>query len=257
MIEVRPFNALGRFENDWLAARYHFSFAGYHDPSRMGLGPLRVWNDDTIQPGTGFDLHGHRDMEIITYVRRGAISHRDHLGNEGRTEAGDVQVMSAGTGILHAEHNLEDDTTQIFQIWIEPATAGVRPRWEARRFPKADRAGELVALASGRTEDTATDPEGPLPIHQDAAILGATLKAGQSVTHVLGPQVLGPQVRGPQVRGPQVRGRGRKAYLVPATGRIEVDGQTAEARDGVAISQVEAITITALEDSEILLADLA
>ncbi|MCG8596020.1 MAG: pirin family protein [Kiloniellales bacterium] len=247
MIEVRPFNALGRFENDWLAARYHFSFAGYHDPSRMGLGPLRVWNDDTIQPGTGFDLHGHRDMEIITYVRRGAISHRDHLGNEGRTEAGDVQVMSAGTGILHAEHNLEDDTTQIFQIWIEPATAGVRPRWEARRFPKADRAGELVALASGRTEDTATDPEGPLPIHQDAAILGATLKAGQSVTHVLRPQV----------RGPQVRGRGRKAYLVPATGRIEVDGQTAEARDGVAISQVEAITITALEDSEILLADLA
>ena len=237
MIEVRPFNALGRFENDWLAARYHFSFAGYHDPSRMGLGPLRVWNDDTIQPGTGFDLHGHRDMEIITYVRRGAISHRDHLGNEGRTEAGDVQVMSAGTGILHAEHNLEDDTTQIFQIWIEPATAGVRPRWEARRFPKADRAGELVALASGRTEDTSADPEGPLPIHQDAAILGATLKAGQSVT--------------------QVRGRGRKAYLVPATGRIEVDGQTAEARDGVAISQVEAITITALEDSEILLADLA
>ena len=242
MIEVRPFNALGRFENDWLAARYHFSFAGYHDPSRMGLGPLRVWNDDTIQPGTGFDLHGHRDMEIITYVRKGAISHRDHLGNEGRTEAGDVQVMSAGTGILHAEHNLEDDTTQIFQIWIEPAKAGVRPRWEARRFPKDDRTGELVALASGRPEDTTADPDGPLPIHQDAAILGATLKAGQSVTHVL---------------GPQVQGRSRKAYLVPATGRIEVDGQTAEARDGVVISQVETVTITALEDSEILLADLA
>ena len=237
MIEVRPFAALGRFDNDWLAARYHFSFAGYHDSSRMGLGALRVWNDDTIQPGTGFDLHGHRDMEIITYVRKGAISHQDHLGNQGRTEAGDVQVMSAGTGILHAEHNLEADTTQIFQIWIEPATAGVRPRWEARRFPKDDRTGELVALASGRPEDASDDPEGPLPIHQDAAILGATLKAGQSVTHALG--------------------RGRKAYLVPATGRIEVDGRTAEARDGVAISQVEAVTITALEDSEILLADMA
>ncbi len=237
MIEVRPFNALGRFDNDWLAARYHFSFAGYQDPSRMGLGPLRVWNDDTIQPGTGFDLHGHRDMEIITYVRKGAISHKDHLGNQGRTEAGDVQVMSAGTGIVHAEHNLEADTTQIFQIWIEPAAVGVRPRWEARRFPKDDRAGELVALASGRPEDETGDPDGPLPIHQDAAILGATLKAGQSVTHSLG--------------------RGRKAYLVPATGRIEVDGQTAEARDGVAIAQVESVTITALEDSEILLADLA
>ena len=237
MIEVRPFNALGRFDNDWLAARYHFSFAGYQDPSRMGLGPLRVWNDDTIQPGTGFDLHGHRDMEIITYVRKGAISHQDHLGNQGRTEAGDVQVMSAGTGILHAEHNLEDETTQIFQIWIEPATAGVRPRWEARRFPKDDRAGELIALASGRPEDETADSEGPLPIHQDAAILGATLKAGQSVTHTLG--------------------QGRKAYLVPASGRIEVDGQAAEARDGVAIAQVESVTITALEDSEILLADLA
>ncbi|MDJ0936770.1 MAG: pirin family protein [Kiloniellales bacterium] len=236
MIEVRPFDGLGRFDNDWLAARYHFSFAGYHDPSRMGLGPLRVWNDDTIQPGTGFDLHRHRDMEIITYVRKGAISHQDHLGNQGRTEAGDVQVMSAGTGILHAEHNLEDETTQIFQIWIEPATAGVRPRWEARRFPKDDRSGELVALASGRPEDETADSEGPLPIHQDAAILGATLKAGQSVTHALGP--------------------GRKAYLVPASGRIEVEGQTAEARDGIAIAQVEAVTITALEDSEILLADL-
>ena len=236
MIEVRPFDALGRFDNDWLAARYHFSFAGYHDPSRMGLGPLRVWNDDTIQPGTGFDLHGHRDMEIITFVRKGAISHQDHLGNQGRTEAGDVQVMSAGTGILHAEHNLEDETTQIFQIWIEPATAGVRPRWEARRFPKDDRAGELVALASGRPEDASGEPDSPLPIHQDAAILGATLKAGQSVTHALG--------------------QGRKAYLVPASGRIEVDGQTSEARDGVAIAQVEAVTITALEDSEILLADL-
>ncbi len=237
MIEVRPFSGLGRFDNDWLAARYHFSFAGYHDPVRMGLGALRVWNDDTIQPGTGFNLHGHRDMEIITYVRKGAISHQDHLGNQGRTEAGDVQVMSAGTGILHAEHNLEAETTQIFQIWIEPSTAGVRPRWEARRFPKDDRAGELVALASGRPADASDEPEGPLPIHQDAAILGATLKAGQSVTHALGP--------------------GRKTYLVPASGRIEVDGQTAEARDGVAIAEVEAVTITALEDSEILLADLS
>ena len=232
MIEVRPFDALGHFDNDWLAARYHFSFAGYHDPSRMGLGPLRVWNDDTIQPGTGFDLHGHRDMEIITYVRKGAISHQDHLGNKGRTVAGDVQVMSAGTGIVHAEHNQEEDITQIFQIWIEPAKRGVAPRWETRSFPRDERAGELVILASGRPED-----EGEaLAIHQDAAILGATLKAGQSVTHKLLP--------------------GRKAYLVPAVGRVEVNGESAKARDGVVISGLEEVTITAREDSEILIADL-
>ena len=126
MIEVVPFETLGRLDIDWLSARYHFSFANYHDPARTGLGPLLVWNDDTIQPGTGFDPHGHRDMEIITYVRRGAISHRDHLGNEGRTVAGDVQVMSAGTGIRHAEYNLEDEATQIFQIWIEPNEARSR-----------------------------------------------------------------------------------------------------------------------------------
>ncbi|MEX0760206.1 MAG: pirin family protein, partial [Tistlia sp.] len=141
MIDPRPFDSLGRFDNDWLAARYHFSFAGYHDPRRGGVGPLLVWNDDTIQPQTGFEQHGHRDMEIITYVRKGAISHRDHLGNEGRTEAGDVQVMSAGKGILHAEFNREAEPTQIYQIWIRPETAGVPPRWDARSFPKAARAG--------------------------------------------------------------------------------------------------------------------
>jgi hypothetical protein len=232
MIEIKTFDRLGRFDNDWLSARYHFSFANYHDPLRMGVGPLRVWNDDTIQPGTGFDLHGHRDMEIITYVRRGAITHQDHLGNVGRTEAGDVQVMSAGSGIMHAEFNKEDDTTQIFQIWIEPAVHGVAPRWETRSFPKAGREGQLVALASGRRDDA-----GALPIYQDAAILGATLKAGQSVTHRLAP--------------------GRKAYLVPATGRVTVNGKAAGARDGVVLADIEEVTIAAEEDAEILLADVA
>ena len=135
MIEVRPFAELGRFDNDWLNARYHFSFGHYHDPARDGLGPLLVWNDDIIAPGGGFDLHGHRDMEIVTYVREGAISHRDHLGNEGRTEAGDVQVMTAGKGILHAEHNLEAGPTRLFQIWIRPQTNSLKPRWEQRRSP--------------------------------------------------------------------------------------------------------------------------
>ena len=231
MIDVIPFETLGRLDIDWLSARYHFSFGNYLDPARTGLGPLLVWNDDTIQPGTGFDPHGHQDMEIITYVRRGAISHRDHLGNEGRTVAGDVQVMSAGKGIRHAEYNLEDEITQIFQIWVEPDEARLEPRWATRRFPKAERAARLVALASGRAGD-----DGALPIRQDAAILGAALTPGQSVTHSIG--------------------EGRRAYLVPATGSIEINGVAAKARDGIAVTGEDTLTITALEDAEILLADL-
>ena len=232
MIEIKPFDGLGQFQNEWLAARYHFSFANYYDPAQMGVGSLRVWNDDTIRPGTGFDMHGHRDMEIITYVREGAITHQDHLGNKGRTEAGDIQVMSAGTGIMHAEFNQEEDPTKIFQIWIEPAVRGVEPRWETRSFPKGERAGELVPLASGRPEH-----EGALPIHQDAAILGATLKAGQSVTHRLD--------------------AGRHLYLVPATGRITVNDAEAGPRDGVVVRDLDEVVITATEDAEILLADVA
>ncbi len=232
MIEIKPFDRLGRFDNDWLSARYHFSFANYYDPRNMGVGALRVWNDDTIRPGRGFDLHGHRDMEIITYVRRGAITHQDHLGNVGRTEAGDVQVMSAGTGIMHAEFNRESEPTQIFQIWIEPAVHGVAPRWETRSFPKAGREGALVPLASGRR-----DHDDALKIHQDAALLAANLKAGQSVTHHLEP--------------------GRKAYLVAATGRLQVNGAAVDARDGVTLQDVAEIVIDAEADSEVLLADVA
>ena len=230
MIRVQPFDRLGRFDNDWLAARYHFSFAGYHDPERSGIGPLLVWNDDMIQPGRGFDLHGHRDMEIITYVREGAISHRDHLGNEGRTEAGDVQVMSAGTGIRHAEFNLEAAPTSLFQIWIAPRQKGVAPAWATARFPKAERAGRLVALASGRGES------GALPIHQDATLYGATLRAGESVAHDFQ--------------------YGRQGYLVAAAGRLRINGQKVAAREGVAITNETTIALDTLEDSELLLADL-
>ena len=231
MIEHRPFDGLGRMDIDWLSARYHFSFAHYFDPERMGVGPLRVWNDDAIQPGTGFDPHGHRDMEIITYVRSGAITHRDHLGNEGRTEAGDVQVMSAGRGIQHAEYNLEDEVTRIYQIWIQPSVTGVEPRWAQRQFPKAARSGALVPLASGRAGH-----EGALPIHQDAAILGATLLAGQSVRHELA--------------------KGRRAYLVVPQGEVEIDGIRLAARDGAVITEQTGFEIRAVSDAEILLADL-
>ena len=231
MIHIQHFEDLGRFDNDWLAARYHFSFAGYRDPARMGVGPLLVWNDDLVQPGRGFDPHGHRDMEIITYVREGAISHEDHLGNRGRTEAGDVQVMSAGRGIRHSEYNMEAGPTRIFQIWIEPSETGLEPRWAQRRFPQGASAGALIPLASGRPGH-----EDALPINQDAAILGATLARGQRVSHHLE--------------------AGRQAYLVPARGRVRVNDVMVDARDGVTITEEPEITITALDDAEILLADL-
>lgn len=232
MIAVTELDDLGHFKNDWLEARYHFSFAGYQDPARLGLGALRVWNDDTIQPGGGFDPHGHRDMEIITYMRRGAITHADDLGNQGITRAGDVQVMSAGTGIEHSEFNRENGITALFQIWIVPARQGLSPRWETRAFPKDSRAGRLHPLASGRDGDGDA-----IAIHQDAAVLGATLKAGEEVVHSL----VG----------------GRRAYLVAATGNIAVNGVAAGERAGVAVAGEDQIAIAAGAGAEVVLVDVA
>lgn len=230
MIEVRSFNSLGAFQTDWLKAKHHFSFGHYHDARRMGWGALRVWNDDEIQPKTGFPPHPHSEMEIITYVRDGAITHEDSLGNKGRTVAGDVQVMSAGSGIRHAEYNVEDELTRIFQIWILPDERGGEPYWNAREFPKGERAGELVVLASGRKGD-----EDALPIRADARVLGGTLEPGQSTTYALEP--------------------GRHAYLGLAKGKVTVNGTEVGARDGAAIKDVETITITAVEASEVVMVD--
>ncbi|GAA4041212.1 pirin family protein [Parerythrobacter jejuensis] len=238
MIEHRPFKTLGSANHGWLDAHHHFSFASYHDPERVNWGSLRVWNDDTIQAGTGFPTHPHNDMEIITYVRKGAITHRDSMGNEGRTEAGDVQVMSAGSGIRHSEYNREDEDTQIFQIWIIPEERGGEPAWGARPFPKGDRAGAFVPLASGAANDGASGDDGALPIRTDARVLGATVKAGESITYT-------------------TRDASRHLYLVPATGKVQIEDVEAEARDGVAITHLESVTITALEDSELVLVDAA
>ena len=169
MIDIRPFATLGHANHGWLDARHHFSFANYHDPDRMGWGSIRVWNDDTIAGQSGFPPHPHRDMEIVTFVRTGAISHRDSLGNEGRTAAGDVQVMSAGTGITHAEMNLEDEDTTLFQIWILPDRRGEAPGWGQREFPKAGREGGFAILASGTPEE-----DDALPIRTDAKVVAAT-----------------------------------------------------------------------------------
>ena len=232
MIEKRPFDGLGRHDADWLAARYHFSFSGYHDPDRVHWGALRVWNDDTIKAKTGFPPHPHSDMEIITYVRSGAITHQDSMGNKGRTEAGDVQVMSAGSGVTHAEYNLEDESTTLYQIWILPKERGGKPYWGAAKFPKEERAGSLVTLASGFSED---QQAGALPIRQDARLLAATLKSGQSVAYKLG--------------------EGRFAYLAVAKGNARVNGVELGARDGAAIRDEAELRIEAGEDAESVLVD--
>src|SRR5207253_11240774 len=151
----------------------HFSFAVYYEPARMGWGAIRVWNDDRIGAKTGFPPHPHRDMEIITYVRSGAITHQDSMGNKGRTGAGDVQVMSAGTGVQHAEYNLEDEQTTLFQIWVQTDRPGATPGWGAAKFPKADRSGRVVTLARGFDGDAAA-----LRIQAADRGMGATLAAG-------------------------------------------------------------------------------
>ena len=229
-IDRRPFATLGHADHGWLSARHHFSFASYHDPDRMGWGAIRVWNDDEIAPNTGFAPHPHRDMEIITYVRSGAITHEDSMGNKGRTVAGDVQVMSAGSGIRHSEYNREDVPTTLFQIWIEPKRLGGAPSWGAKPFPKGDRSGKLVTLASGYAEDADA-----LPIRADARLLAATVAAGEQVDYAIAV--------------------GRHAYLVPARGAIEVDGVRVNARDGLAIAGGRTVTVTAIDEAEIVLVD--
>jgi redox-sensitive bicupin YhaK (pirin superfamily) len=234
MIDIRPFTSLGGADHGWLKARHHFSFANYHDPERMNWGRLRVWNDDEIAPGTGFDAHPHRDMEIITYVREGAITHRDNMGNEGRTAAGDVQIMSAGTGVVHAEYNLEPEPTKLFQIWIMPDRRGAKPNWGAKQFPKAAREAGFAVLASGRPGDAG---KGALPLNVDGAVLATTLQAGQTLVQKLE--------------------EGRAAYLVSAKGAVAVNGQAIGARDGAAIVDEKEITITAAEDAELVMVEVA
>jgi redox-sensitive bicupin YhaK (pirin superfamily) len=228
MIDIRPFASLGHADHGWLDARHHFSFANYHDPGRMGWGKIRVWNDDRIAARSGFPPHPHRDMEIVTYVRTGAITHQDSMGNKGRTAAGDVQVMSAGTGITHAEFNLEDEETTLFQIWIETDRPGAPPSWGAKPFPKDVRDGRFQLLASGSPDD------GALAINADARILGATIKAGEAIELEASPA--------------------RHLYLVPS-GRVRVNGVTAQPRDGVAVTGEDKLRIEAQEDTELVLVD--
>jgi redox-sensitive bicupin YhaK (pirin superfamily) len=230
MLEHRRWESLDRADFGWLRARHHFQVSGDGNLAHQALGALVVWNDDEIAVGGGFPLHGHRDIEIITYVRQGVLGHRDTLGSEGTIHAGNIQVMSAGTGIRHAEFNKGDVPLRIYQIWLLPRQPGGEPRWDTKPFPKSDRAGHFAALASGFDED-----QEALPIRADARVLGAMLKAGERVRQQFGPF--------------------RRAYLVVASGRIEVDDEPVGSFDGVAITNTAATEISALEDSELLLVE--
>ena len=226
MITHYPYENLGRANHGWLDARHHFSFASYQNPQRQQFGVLRVINDDIIKAGTGFDTHPHKNMEIITYVKKGAITHRDSNGNIGRTEAGDVQVMSAGTGIFHSEHNQESEDTKLFQIWIEPNQLEVKPRWDSFKFPKTPTADSLTLLVSG-------NGEAPLSIHQDAFIYAGNLSQHTELEHSIQHQL----------------------YVLASEGSFEIEGQVLNQGDGLEVTDLSSIRIKALTDAKLLVID--
>ena len=230
MIERRAFTSLHAEERDWLKARHHIVLSRrLEGPESWGA--LCAWNDDEIAPNSGFPSHAHANMEIITYVREGLITHRDNLGNTGQIHAGDVQVMSAGTGIRHAEYNLGRTPARLFQIWIQPDRAGGAPAWGTKSFPQIDRAGQLVALASGFDQDVDA-----LPIRSRARVLGAILNAGERLDYCFE--------------------TGRMGYLVATRGSLELNGVRLSARDGAAIKEVASLDLKALQDVELVLVDV-
>lgn len=233
MINVTHFEDFGHQDHGWLKACHHFSFASYYDPARMGFGVLRVVNDDHIKAGTGFDTHPHQDMEIITYVRQGAVSHEDSLGNTGRTEAGQVQVMSAGTGIRHSEFNRDEEDLDLFQIWIEPDEMNHTPRWDMRTFDRSQGSGGFHTLVSGRDGREHTDA---LFIHQDTALMAAVMDAGETAALDIAP--------------------GRRAYVMVARGVVAVNGVTVPERGAAQVEHEQQLVITAADGAEVVVLDL-
>ena len=227
MLYLRSFGDISGLDAGWLQAKHHFAIGPYGNPAHKAVGNLIVLNDDEIAPHTGFGLHHHENVEIVSYLREGTVTHRDDQGNIGKTHAGDVQVMSAGTGIRHSEENEEDVPIRLFQIWLKPSAAGGIPQWGNKPFPKADRAGAFVPLASGR------NAEGALPIRTDAEVYGALLQAGARATFSFR--------------------KGDAGYLVPATGEVEVGMVQVGAREGLVIENEKMVAINALRDSELIL----
>jgi redox-sensitive bicupin YhaK (pirin superfamily) len=231
MIDVFRREGMGRTRLRWLDAHHHFSFADYVDPERIDFGALRVWNDDLFHPGGGFPMHPHRDMEIVTLVLEGAITHEDSLGHRDIVKAGELQVMSAGSGIIHSEFNHGDEDLELFQIWIRPDRTGIEPRYETRAFPPQQRRGRFVILASGRDEG-----EGGLLIHQDATLLAADLAPGGVAKHALD--------------------HGRRAYVVPVDADVEINGTPVPRRAGAKVTGEAAATVTCHDATRVVLLDL-
>jgi len=228
------------FENDWLSTYWHFSFDHYYDPANVSFGPLRVFNDDVIRPGGGFPMHEHREMEIVTYMLDGQLEHRDSLGNVGRIGPGEIQRMSAGTGIRHSEHNpSKQNPVHLLQLWIQPTVQGLKPSWEQRRFDPAERAGRLCAVVvpAAGTPDAGTN--GPVRIHQDATIYTSLLRPGESLEHTLA--------------------RDRRAYLFVIAGELQVNKESLQAGDQARISDERALHLsvpTGRAQADFLLLDL-
>lgn len=231
LVKRYAYASLGHAEHGWLDARHHFSFSRYWNPERTGFGDLLVINDDKVSAGRGFSTHPHDNMEIITYVREGAITHKDSMGNVGRTAAGDVQVMSAGTGVFHSEYNLEPVDTRLYQIWIKPNEMDVAPRWKAKAFPKNPVNDQLELLVSGQP---AHANKGALYIHADAAIYGGRLIAGQLVRVSIKHQ----------------------AYVLASLGEFKVNGTTLQQGDGAEVTGLHTLEIEALSDAEVLVIDV-
>lgn len=232
MLQLRLANERGMAEHGWLTSHHTFSFADYHDPAQMGFGTLRVINEDTVQPAQGFGAHPHRDMEIISYVLTGALEHKDNMGNVASIVPGDVQRMSAGTGVVHSEYNASDkEPVHFFQIWVLPDTEGIDPGYEQKAFTDDEKRNQLRLVASRDGRD------GSITVHQDLALYASLLDQGAWVTHRPAP--------------------GRRAWIQLAGGAVTVNGQPVSAGDGLAISDEMEITVSATEAAEFLLFDLA
>lgn len=230
MITIRPANQRGHANHGWLDSYHTFSFADYHDPAWMGFRSLRVINDDLVMPGRGFGMHPHRDMEIITYVLNGALEHRDSMGNGRVIRAGDVQYMSAGTGVQHSEYNpSSDESVRLLQIWILPDQRGVKPRY-AEKTAAAVTAGQLTLVASK------TGRENSIDIHQDAELWVGKFEPGQTATHALA--------------------TGRGAWVHVAEGEVAVNGHTLRTGDAAAVTEETALKLSAKAASQVLLFDL-
>ena len=226
MLELKSLDTIAGADMGWLKAKHHFAIGRFGNPDHKPVGNLYVLNDDEVAPHTGFGMHSHADVEIVTYVRAGVVSHKDSLGNEGHIETGDVQVISAGTGIQHAEHNPGDVPTKIFQLWLRPRVAGDAPRWGTQSFPKSDRAGHFITLASGR------GTKGSLELRCDAEVLGASLFAGTVTNYDFRPGDLG--------------------YLVVSSGAVKVNGACATMGEGIVLREEATIRIEALQDTELV-----